>query len=216
MRTLLLIFCLAILLMLTACNSSGTLKVINRSSYNIYITIDGKDIIIPGNTSKSVEVDTGKETVLTGTRTKEVPLVIYGETWMIRIYEYDEAVYLKNTNIKINSGETYKIYCDPILAAVKVKNYQDLAITAMSYTIHHPPFSEFTREIILPDSIQKDEEFFSPLPPANVDDIFYYTFNIKLADGTWIPYGDESTILYVDQEKVIDVIDVSKYVTKIH
>jgi hypothetical protein len=206
------------LVVLTACNSSGTLKVYNRTSYNVYMTVQGSNYTIPSHETLSINIDTGTQTWLTGVKEKKVPITIYGETWMIETYENGQYIYVKNTTVKIYSGQTTRIYCDPILAAVKVKNHGALPITNMTYTLHQPPY-ENTKEIVLPDSIQTNEEFFSSLPalnPAPADPPIYYTFQIRLSDGTWLSYGNATTVLHVDQEYMIDVYDQMKKVVRSH
>jgi hypothetical protein len=212
MRVIFFITSIAMLLLLTACNSSGTLKVYNQTSFNVFFTVGGLSYTVPGHTTKSVEISTATQTIFTGVVEKNVPLVIYGETWMIRLYENDEPVYIRNTTVAIRSGETTKIYCAPILAAVKVTNHGSQAITTMSYTTHQPPY-ENTKEIILPHPLTTDEEFFSPIPPLPADtqnSHYYYTFQILLADGNWLNYGGPTTKLYIDQEFPIEVYDQAK------
>jgi hypothetical protein len=218
MRRLLIITSLVMLVILTACNSSGTLKIYNRTSFNVYMTAQGSNYTIPSHETLSLDIDTGTQTLFTGVREKKVPLTIYGETWMIETYQNGQYIYVKNTTVEVHSGQTTRIYCDPILAAVKVKNHSVQAITAMTYTVHQPPF-ENTTEVILPDSIQTNGEFFSSIPPLNpapLDPPIYYTFQIRLSDGTWLSYGDTTTVPHVDQEFMIDVYDVSKNLAKLH
>jgi hypothetical protein len=216
MRLIILVICVFMLLLLTACNSSGTLKVYNQTSFNVYMTVEGVSYTIPEHSTKALEIDTGTQTIFTGVQEKKLPLTIFGETWMIVIYVDDQPVYIKNTTVKIRSGETTKVYCAPILAAVKINNHSTQAITAMTYTLHQPPFGEITKEVDLTDSISTNEEFFTPLPPAGEENMFYFTFQIKLSDGTWLIYGNQTTILFVDDEFIIDVYDPLKHVAGLH
>lgn len=214
MRTYIVILCLIMLLLLTACNTSGTLKVLNQTSYNVYLTVKGHSYVIPANSTQSVEIETGTQTWFTGVVEKKVPIEIFGETWMMMRFVNNVPVYSKNTTVTIRSGETLKVYCAPILAAVKIKNHSQQAITAITSTVHHPPFGEQTTEVVLPDSIQTNEEFFAPLLPADEENVFYYTFQIKLSDGTWLSYGDQTTILSIDEEFLIHVYDPTRQICK--
>jgi len=197
-----------VMLFLTACNSSGYLEVVNQTSYNVYFSIEGINYTVPAHESKSVEVETGTQTWLTGVRVKKIPLEIYGETWMIRLWDGNEAIYVKDTHVNIHSGETTRIYCAPIIAAVKVKNLSYQSVIKMTCTKHFSTFNEVTKEIILPDSIQTGQEFFAPLDAAEPDYQFYYTFQLKMSDGNWVSYGSASTVLYPDHEYMINLVDL--------
>lgn len=215
MQRILIALGLLAMLLLTACNSSGTLQVINRTSFPVYFTVEGHHYTIQAQQSKSVEIETGTQTWFSGVKEKDVPIEIYGETWMIRLWVDDEPVYVKNTTVRIRSGEKTKIYCDPILACIKVRNHGELSVKALTYTVHQPPFGEFSHLIDLPDSIATGEEFFAPLEPASAENQFYFTFHLMMEDGSWLNYGDASTILYADQEYVIDVLYPSKDVVRL-
>jgi hypothetical protein len=218
MRSILLITSLLMLVLLTSCISTGTLKIYNRTSYNVYMTVQGTSYIIPAHEEFSVQIETGTETLLTGIRSTHVQLILFGETWMIESTESGHDVYVKNTRVKIRSGETTRIYCDPILAAVRIKNHGTQPITHLTYTRHEPPY-ETTKEIVLPDSIETGEEYFSPIPPLDpgpLDPPIYYTFQLMRSDGSWISFGNSTTVLHVDQEYIIDVYDQDRKLTRSH
>ena len=63
------------LLLITGCDSGGAFRVINQTSYPLYVKVDELDeVTIPGNSNYTFEIETKKESIFNPDVEKKVPV----------------------------------------------------------------------------------------------------------------------------------------------
>ncbi len=187
---------------LVACSGDGKLKVINRTTHEIYFSINGGDYTIPGSTdpnkplSISVNLDAGSDFINTSRKTYY--LEIEGETFAI--YDENQQANVPGTEITIKSNETTSVFCDPNYACLRINNNSSQDVKSAYYIksynglqINIPEAEE-----LRPDTSVYIRLEYSLEIAEEPEDIFYYTFQVILQDSTVFDFGDESTILHLD------------------
>lgn len=204
-------FCLVLMLaaLLFACSDDGELKIINRTQNDIYFNISDTDYVLQSNQSSidpasiSVSLDAGSEFLSQPQKT--YTLFLQGETFAI--YDYNAQQDILSTEIVIKGGETTSVYCDPNYACLRINN-NSLQNVLSAYYIKsyngNPVNISQAADLAPGQSIYKRLEY-SLAIPQEPDDIFYYNFGITMQDGTQYFYGDESTILYLDDLYEINI-----------
>jgi len=196
-------------MLLFACSGDGKLKVINRTEHEVYFSIEGNDYTVIGTDnpeeplSISVSLDTDSDFM--NTPHKTYYLEIAGETFGVYIETQAESV--PGTEITIKGGETTKVYCDPNKACVKIYNNSEQDILSAYYTKSYIGNSILITEA---DNLQPGESTYKRLQysleiPQEPEDIFYYTFQVVMQDSTVYDFGDETTILYLDDLYEINI-----------
>ena len=120
-RMYLLLLPLLALLFLAACESGGNFRVINRTSYPVYVTLDDEaEFAIPAGTEHTFEVATANQHIFNPDVSVEVPVRLVGETF--QIYDEGNEVFTDTTRVVIHAGKTTSVFVDPNRASFKVVN----------------------------------------------------------------------------------------------
>jgi hypothetical protein len=175
----------------------------------VYFSIEGNDYTVIGTDnpeeplSISVSLDTDSDFM--NTPHKTYYLEIAGETFGVYIETQAESV--PGTEITIKGGETTKVYCDPNKACVKIYNNSEQDILSAYYTKSYIGNPILITEA---DNLRPGESTYKRLQYSleiaqEPEDIFYYTFQVVMQDSTIYDFGDETTILYLDDLYEINI-----------
>ncbi|MCF7911001.1 MAG: hypothetical protein K9M99_00610 [Candidatus Cloacimonetes bacterium] len=195
--------------LLFACSEDGKLKVINRTAHEVYFSIEGDDYTVAGTDDPeeplyiSVKLDAGSDFL--NTPRKTYPLSITGETFAI--YNDDQQEIITETVITIKGDETTKVYCDPNFACLRIYNDSELDILKAYYTksyVGNPILITEAENLPAGESIYKRLQYSLEIA-QEPEDIFYYTFQVVMQDSTIYNFGDESTILHLDDLYEINI-----------
>jgi len=202
----------ALLLVLAGCESGARIKIFNRCSYPIYVRVaDGGEVAIPANGNQAFEVETGTQTIFTGTLYEEVPIHLVGETY--QIYDDNELAYTDSTSMEIQIGKTQSVYIDPNRASIKIVNNSNRKIT--SAEIYRNNFVSSIRVGNLTDieagqmrythvnysvPVDSNVQPWVPTPATR----YYYFVVLYDEDGNSYTFGDETNILYKDQQFLVN------------
>ena len=200
MNKILLVLTLSAILI--GCSEDGTLKVINRTAHEIYFNVNGGDYTISGSAdlnnplSISVELDAGSDFM--NTPKKTYYLEIEGETFAI--YNENEQTNVPGTEITIKGGETTSAYCDPNFACLRINNNSSQDVESACYIKSYNGFQIDIPEAegLCPGTSVYIRLEYSLEIAEEPEDIFYYTIQVIMQDSTAYNFGDESTILYLD------------------
>lgn len=202
----------AMLLLLSACESGGKLRIINRSSYPVYVSVDdGSEMVIAAGGVRNYEIETDTQSILTGTVEEEVRVRLVGETY--QIYNEFTHTYVDTTLVYLKAGQTLPVYIDPNRASIKIFN-NSLADTISNVEVYRHNFINPTRIGNLGEILPGGSVFFhvNPSVPTNSAVLpwiptpatnYYYYIKVILNDGTSYLYGGETNILYKDQQYLV-------------
>lgn len=202
---------IAISSLLLACSGEGAIKIINRTENEIYFSINNQEYTVDGSSdplnplSVSIDLDAGSD--FPNTPQKVYYLQIEGETFAI--YDYNQQIDVPGTDITIEADKTTEVYCDPNYACLRINNLASQNIISACYLkSYYGTMVEFLGDkAILPgESVYKRLEYSLEIP-QEPEDIFYYNFEIVMQDSTIYTYGDQNTILYLDDLYEINVTD---------
>ena len=186
----------AILLLLSACESGGKLQVFNRCSYPVYIKLEGyAQETIGADADIVYNIDTKTQNIFTGDVKKKLLIWLVGETYSI--HDPDLNAYIDSTWIKVQAGETYKIYLLPNRASVKIVNASEQTISRAEIWQH----STLTHNQVgaLTDILPGESRFLRVDYGKN----FYYQVEIDLPDGTHQTFGGSETVLNKDEQFLV-------------
>lgn len=191
------------LLFITGCDSGGAFRVINQTSYPLYVKVDEQDeVTIPGNADYIFEIETEKESIFNPDVEKKVPVWMIGETF--QIYDDYSGSYTDSTTITIKVNKTTNAYIQPNRASIKVVNDSDLWIAKIDIYKHNfiGVVSHHTIDPIAPHSFNfKNVDYVTP------NNNFYYFVLVELEDGTRYQFGGENVILQKDEQFLVTVIN---------
>lgn len=186
-------------LILTGCSGDGTLKIINRTEHEIYVSINDTDYTLTGSTdpennpvSLAIKLDAGSD--FPSNPRKTYTLFLQGETF--DMWDDFNDIVVPSTEIDIVAGETTSVYCDPTTACVRITNQSTQDIVSAWYLK-----STEINPILIPGSqnISPQGSIYYRIDYAVIPtDYYYYTFQVMLADSTMLEYGDEFNFLYKD------------------
>lgn len=186
---------LAVVTVLTACDRSGRLEVVNRTRNRVFFSIDGGDYIVPGESKKAVSLDAGSNWNPMATVDKTYPLYIEGETFLM-------AGGGTMTEVKIIEDKTLNIYADPEYSCLKVINHCGRDII----DIHYRKYENLVWEIsgnLLGDSILPDnEEFFEQVEPGTEGSPIVYRLFATASDYTLLSTAEVT--LFLDDLLVLE------------
>jgi len=206
------------LLTLSACESGAELKVFNRTSFPVFVRMEGtSEVAIPAGGEHSFDVETETQSFLTGTIREAKSVWATGETY--RIYDRFTNTWTDSTEVIFEPGKTTKIYMDPNRASIKILNSCPRTIRNIEIFRHDfvIPTRIATMENLGPNqmryitvnySIPVDSSVqpWTPTPSTN----YYYYAIIYFSDSEYYTYGGENTILYKDQQYLITHVDIEK------
>lgn len=209
MRTSILLILPMVLLLVSACESGAKFRMINRTSYAAYASVDNSaQVIIPGGEEHVFEVDTDTQSFLTGAVKRSVKVRVFGETYSL--IDNIDIPQQDSTEVELQAGKTLNAFLNPNRANIKIINESDTHIQKAEIWRHKiNPFSE-SRTAILFD-IAPGSDAWLRVKPATLSgpyiDAFYYTVAVYLEDDAENPivFGDEENILEVDTQFVVTI-----------
>jgi hypothetical protein len=187
---------------LLACSGEGELKIINRTSHDIYFNINNIDYTLNGSddlqnpASQSVKLDAGSDFL--NTPQKSYHLALEGETFAI--YDENQQIDVPATQITIEADKTTSVFCDPNYACLKITNNSSQKVLSAYYikSYNGNRINIPQAENLPPDSSTYKRLEYSLEIAEEPEDIFYYIFGVTLNDSTQYTFGDENNILYLD------------------
>ena len=207
----------AMLILITACESGGKIRIINRSSFPVYVSVEnGSEMVIAAGGVRNYEVDTDTQSFLTGVVEKGVRVRLVGETFQI-YNEYNHS-YVDTTMVYVRAGKTLPIYIDPNRASIKIIN-NSVADTITSVEFYRHNFINPTRVGTMGQILPGKSGFYHVNPSIPTDSgvlpwiptpatNYYYYAKVILSDGSSYLFGGESNILYKDQQYLISYVPV--------
>ena len=198
-----LIYVLLFSLLFTACSSDGTLKITNRTSHEIYLSIDNMDYILQGNqnpdsSSSVLSIDLETESDILGNSGKVYVLDIQGETFAL--WDTFEHIVVLSTDVTIEPDKTTTVFCDPDYACVRITNHSNDYVANATFV---NSIEQVTRLVAGSQNIAPQQSIYCRLEytidnPEYPQDYFYYTFQVNMADSTVYEFGDENNFLFKD------------------
>lgn len=198
------------ILMLFGCSTEGDLKIINKTSHNIYFTVKGNDYVLEGATrtdypSQTISIETGKKFLFFEGDGKKVKLHLEGETFMMQHADnlgVGTGEFVTETEVTIKPNETTKIYTWPAThASVKVINNSGEDIVDFFYYTNYDATLVF-----MTDDIPDGETYYFRLDYATNQNWFYYEFKIIFDDFSEQIFGGPDAVLYLDEQFLINLL----------
>ncbi|MGC9361487.1 MAG: hypothetical protein ACP5F3_01025 [Candidatus Syntrophosphaera sp.] len=194
---------LAALIFLAACQSGGEFRVINRTSFPLYVALeDADEVAIPGGEEETFSVDTEGQHIFNPGVEKEVGVRMIGETYQIWD-DYQEA-YTDSTTVKIKVGETTSAFIDPNRAGFKVVNNSSQAIVSAQLYRHNFVASSFVADL---GRIEPGEFKFLCVNYATPNNNFYYLAVLETEDEATHAFGDDTNVIQEDEQFLITLED---------
>jgi hypothetical protein len=191
------------MLLLAACDSGGYFRVVNQTSFPVYVTLgDEAEQTIPANSEHTFEVATETEHFFNPDVEQEVPVRLLGETY--QIYDEENECFTDTTTIVVKVGETTNAYINPNRASFKVVNDSSQPIT--SITLYKHNFVNVVASMPL-GSLNPGESTFRRIDYATPSNNFYYFATLEMGDGSSLTYGNQDTVLLVDEQFLVTVTD---------
>ena len=191
-------------LILTGCEDGAAIRITNQTNHNLYGSIDGIDFTIAGKEVYEVDVDTDRKVpFFADGRTKKM-LTLRGETF--RIFDEYNKIYYDQTEIIFTPGHTYKVYCSPNSASVKIINHSNQRITKLKYR----KVTQFTNgELFLvtfDPPIEPGDFAYHNIAFQTNENRFYYTFVVETENGNSYDFGGnvEESYLSIDEQYLIE------------
>ncbi|MBM4402767.1 MAG: hypothetical protein FJ042_00015 [Candidatus Cloacimonetes bacterium] len=198
-RILYLLLIMAVAIILAACESGGKIRVINRTDYPMYASVDREQtIVIPGDSEHVFEIDTDTQTFYSGEVKKQAWLKLIGETYTI--FDHFEEVYVDSTQITVRAGKTLNVFLDANRASVKILNSSDLNIVRAEI---YQDFGAYDQVVGLLENIAPGEERFLRVNYATPTSQFFYRVRIMDENNLVYNYGGNQTILTVGQQFLV-------------
>jgi hypothetical protein len=194
-----------VLLLLSACDSGASFRMINRTAYPVYAYVDNKPMtIIPGGEERVFEVDTDTQSFLTGKVKRKVPVRVYGETYSL--IDDINRPQQDTTEVTLQAGKTLNAFLHANRASVKVINELDTAIARAEIWMNKVNYLSETRIATFMD-IEAGTEQWLRVRPCGQSDPFYYTVKVYIQGDEYNPleYGNLTSIIYVDEQFVARV-----------
>ncbi len=204
MKKIIKLLMLIALLIVVGCEDGGKIKVVNNTSYNLYTSIENKDYTIAGNSEISVEVSTDDKVFLLDDGETKKNITIVGETYSM--YDSYQQEFPTTTSVKVNPGETTKIYCSPNYSSLKVINNYELGISKIRFRQVNQFVTQEWNEKSYAIPFNNGDFRYIHLVPQTEENRFWYNFEVQFEDGTVIPYGTEyeGHFLNLDEQYLIE------------
>lgn len=191
---------LALMLLSTACEKDGAIKIHNRTSHNVYTSALGESYTIGGDSTLTIDVSTGTSSIFRPDVGKWVDLVLKGETY--QIWDDYESAFVDSTSVRVEAGKTTQVYLDPNRACIKVINQSTQWIkkiivrrstVSTAYTSSYDVY------------LAPGEQWFKPQPPADNLNTYYFIVQIQFENDDLLTFGDAQNVLYADDQFVVIV-----------
>lgn len=190
------------ILFLTACESGGTFRVINKTSYPLYVTLaDEEEVTIAGGSEHSFAVATGNKHIFNPDVSVEVPVRMLGETYQL---VDEDNLPIDTTRVVIHAGETTNAFIDPNRAGFKVVNNSSQGVAQASLFKHNFIGVVATYEL---GPIAPGKFSFLPVEYATSSNNFYYKATVRMDDGSTYEYGGPTNIVELDKQFLITLSD---------
>ncbi len=194
------------LFFLAGCESGAEFRVVNRTSYPLYVTLEGEEqVIIPGsNTSTQnynehvFDVKTGTKNIFTGEVKERLKVQIIGETF--HIYDDDNTVYVDSTYITLKAGKKLNAYIAPNRASIKIINSSLLKVLNAQVVRDNYITEQVVGNM---ENIEPGTEKFIRVDYATPSSQFFYRVRFTMEDGTQFEEGNQQNILYLDNQFLI-------------
>lgn len=199
-------YCIAViavmLLILSACESGGNLKMINRTSFPVYTSVDSDSVVtIEAGEDHIFKIDTDTQTFLTGEVKRNVPVWLVGHTFSLQDRETNEFV--DETVVTIKAGKTLNVYLDPNRASIKIVNNSEHKVT-LAEIWEIKPTSQ-TRVGVMED-IMPGESQWKRVNHVTPQNTFSYRLIVYLdGEDGYLEFGDYDTILAKDEQWLVNV-----------
>nr|MDK2850442.1 hypothetical protein [Candidatus Cloacimonadota bacterium] len=199
-------YCIAViavmLLILSACESGGNLKMINRTSFPVYTSVDSDSVVtIEAGEDHVFKIDTDTQTFLTGEVKRNVPVWLVGHTFSLQDRETNEFV--DETVVTIKAGKTLNVYLDPNRASIKIVNNSEHIVT-LAEIWEIKPTSQ-TRVGVMED-IMPGESQWKRVNHVTPQNTFSYRLIVYLdGEDGYLEFGDYDTILAKDEQWLVNV-----------
>jgi len=208
MLLLLLILSSAVLIVTTGCEKNGKIQIHNRTSFPVYANILDEAYTVEPATSRIIDVPTDTQTPFTGIVSKQVKVDLIGETF--QIWNPETEQYQNSTYTTVNAGETTNIYTLPNRASVKVENHSGMHIKEVLIQ-RNTTLTSFTETHIV--DLPNGETWFTPVAYATADNSFYLHVQVIFDDDSVQDFGNEQTIIHLDEQFLIDVLPPARSAT---
>lgn len=209
-KALMLGLALLAVVFVTGCESGAKFRVVNRTSYPLYVQLEGfSEVIIPGSDLLSqsfniheFDIDTETQNFFTGTIKETRRLKLIGETF--HIYDDVNEVFKDSTVITIKAGKNLDAYISPNRASIKIVNNSSRNVLMAEIYKHN-----FTSELRvgIMQNIESGSQRFMRMDYATNSSNFYYYVRVTLDNGNQLIYGGTQTVMQVDQQLLIVLED---------
>lgn len=198
-----LILSISALLFLAACESGGNFRVVNQTSYPIYIAVgEDEELAIPGGGEHTFAVETEKQSLFNPNVTVDVPVRLTGETY--QIYDAENEVFVDTTTVRIKVGETTNAFINPNRGSFKVVNNSSHTVVRAELYKHNFVGVVASYEL---GSIAPGGFDFLPVGYATNSNNFYYYATVQMDNGNIYNYGGPTNIVELDSQFLITLID---------
>ncbi len=199
------VLCLALcaLLLLCSCESGAKFRMENRTSFPVYASVDGAaEISIPGNSEHIFNIDTDTQSFLTGKVERNVPVLVYGETYSL--IDNIDSPQQDDTSITVQAGKTLSAVLHPNRASVKIVNNLNHPVARAEIWLSKINYIFESRVAVISD-LEAGQQHWERLRPCGQTDPFCYIVHVYHDDDTEFPliYGDEDNILFADDQFVV-------------
>ncbi len=209
-RLLIATLLIGLMIILSGCESGGDFQVINRTSHNVYVTLEGKEtVVIPGSdvegeiySTHTFEIDTDTQSFLTGVVKERIQALILGETFSM--YNRDTQAFTDSTTLTIKAGKSLKAYISPNRASIKIVNNSTRDVRMAEVYKHN--FTSDLKIGHMEDILQNTERFLR-VDYATPSNSFYYYVIITMEDGEQYTWGNAQNILTLDEQFLIEIED---------
>jgi hypothetical protein len=206
-RLLMLLAILVIAFISAGCEKDGEIRVINRTSHNLYAGIFDVMHTIPADSSVTVHVSTQRKSFLDSSVGRYVEVYLEGETY--QIWDDFQHSYVDSTFVWVEAGNTTRIFADPNRACVKVINNTERYIKRIIVQRNTNATSNtMTYEFEPP--MAPDATWFKQQVPATAQYHYFYLVQVVFENDEIYTYGDTDNILYEDDLFLVDVQDPLK------
>lgn len=197
---LLLLSLLAILFSTVGCEKNGNLKIINRTSYPVYISIDDVDYTIESGEAFSKEVKTGTQSPFDSDVGVYQEVYLSGDTY--QIWDAFLNSFVEKTSVWINAGKTTKVYVNPNRASIKVKNQSTQYIKRIIVQRNTLSTSNTTTHEVF---LGPGTEWSKPQTPTDATTNYFFIVQIIFENDSTLTYGNEQNYLYKDDQFLITI-----------
>jgi hypothetical protein len=201
------LFILAAVLFMAGCEKDGDIKIVNRTSYNVYAGIFDEMHTIPADSVLKVHVTTQRQSIFDSSVGRYVELFLEGETY--QIWDAYLEQYVDSTFVWVNAGKTTSVYVSPNRACVKVVNQTIMNIKRIIVQ-RNTVYSTQTMTYELDPMLIPGSSWYKQQIPADTQNQYYYLVQVVFEDDTIYTYGDTTNILHIDDEFLVTVLPPEK------